>query len=65
MTVEQRTKLLALDTKMKDNVTDLDKRWITTWNGYLGDLKYLFRWYTQLQVKDKRRPRPGDSVCTD
>lgn len=32
-----------LDTRMKDNVTDHEKKWITTWNDYLGDLKYLFR----------------------
>jgi hypothetical protein len=32
-----------LDTKVKDNISDPEKRWITTWNDYLGDLKYLFR----------------------
>ena len=32
-----------LDTKMKNNVTDPEKKWIITWNDYLGDLKYLFR----------------------
>lgn len=25
-----------LDTKIKDSVSDPDKRWITTWNDYLG-----------------------------
>ena len=32
-----------LDTKISNNVTDPEKKWIRTWNDYLGDLKYLFR----------------------
>lgn len=33
-----------LDTKMKTIEQDPDKRWITTWNDYLGRIKYFFRW---------------------
>jgi len=33
-----------LDTKIKANEQDPDKRWITTWNDYLGRIKYFFRW---------------------
>jgi integrase/recombinase XerD len=33
-----------LDTKMKSAEDDPDKRWITTWNDYLGDIKFLIRW---------------------
>ena len=33
-----------LDTKIKDNTIDPDKRWITTWNDYLSRIKYFFRW---------------------
>ncbi len=33
-----------LDTKIKNSHVDPDKRWITTWNDYLGRLKYFFRW---------------------
>ena len=33
-----------LDTKIKTNEQDPDKRWITTWNDYLGRIKYFFRW---------------------
>jgi integrase/recombinase XerD len=33
-----------LDSKMKNPELDPDKKWITTWNDYLGDIKYLFRW---------------------
>jgi integrase/recombinase XerD len=40
-----------LDTKIKDNDNDPDKRWITTWNDYLGDLKYLFRWLHNYVLK--------------
>ena len=39
------------DTKMKDNVTYSEKRWITNWNDYLGDLKYLFRWLHNYKLK--------------
>lgn len=29
---------------MKGPDLDPDKKWITTWNDYLGDIKYLYRW---------------------
>lgn len=32
-----------LDTKIKTIEEDPDKRWITTWNDYLGRIKYFFR----------------------
>ena len=36
--------LLFLDTKIKSIEVDPDKKWITTWNDYLSDIKYLMRW---------------------
>jgi integrase/recombinase XerD len=33
-----------LDTKIKNQEQDPDKRWITTWNYYLVHLKRFFRW---------------------
>jgi integrase len=33
-----------LDSKIKSAEEDPDKRWITTWNDYLGRIKYFFRW---------------------
>lgn len=33
-----------LDSKIKGIEEDPDKRWITTWNDYLGRIKYFFRW---------------------
>jgi len=32
-----------LDSKVKTPEQDPDKKWITTWNDYLGDIKYFFR----------------------
>src|SRR5215208_3042175 len=39
---EQITKFL--DTKIKSIEEDPDRKWITTWNDYLNDIKYFFRW---------------------
>jgi hypothetical protein len=33
-----------LDSKTKPIEEDPDKRWITTWNDYLGRIKYFYRW---------------------
>ena len=33
-----------LDTKIKAIEQDPDKKSITTWNDYLGRIKYFFRW---------------------
>jgi integrase len=33
-----------LDSKIKGFEEDPDKRWITTWNDYLGRIKYFYRW---------------------
>ncbi|MGH9925571.1 MAG: hypothetical protein ACRD5B_09355 [Nitrososphaeraceae archaeon] len=33
-----------LDTKIKDNSEDPERRWITTWNDYLLRIKHFFRW---------------------
>jgi integrase/recombinase XerD len=37
-----------LDTKIKPEQIDSDKKWITTWNGYLWRLKLFFRWLQPL-----------------
>jgi hypothetical protein len=38
--IRTKERIIAyLDTKMKDSIVDPEKRWITTWNEYLGDLK--------------------------
>jgi hypothetical protein len=33
-----------LDTKIKSEVEDPDRRWITTWNDYLRHIKHFLRW---------------------
>jgi integrase/recombinase XerD len=40
-----------LDTKIKSEEDDPDKRWITTWNYYLGDIKFFFRWLHNWKIK--------------
>lgn len=42
-----------LDTKIKNTEEDPDKRWITTWNDYLGDIKFFFRWLHNWKLKDE------------
>jgi integrase len=39
-----------LDTKIKTIEEDPDKRWITTWNDYLGRIKFFFRWLHNFDV---------------
>lgn len=44
-TISNRDQIIAfLDTRIKNSQDDPDKRWITTWNDYLGRIKYFFRW---------------------
>ena len=52
-----------LDTKIKDAQDDPDRRCITTWNDYVGDLKYLFRWLHNYKVKEEQglEPSPNPS----
>ncbi|MGH9953769.1 MAG: hypothetical protein ACRD5J_19305 [Nitrososphaeraceae archaeon] len=33
-----------LDTKIKDNSEDPERRWVITWNDYLLRIKHFFRW---------------------
>ncbi len=43
--ITQRDQIISfLDTKIKSSQVDPDKRWITTWNDYLGRIKYFIRW---------------------
>jgi hypothetical protein len=50
--IENKSQIITfLDTKIKNSEDDPDKRWITTWNDYLGRIKYFFRW--MYNCKDK------------
>jgi integrase/recombinase XerD len=42
--VDYKQVLRFLDTKIKPEQIDPDKKWITTWNNYLWRLKLFFRW---------------------
>lgn len=44
--------LKFLDTKIKSEQIDPDKKWITTWNDYLWRLKLFFRWLHNKKVKE-------------
>ena len=47
-----------LDTKMKADLLDPEKRWITTWNDYLVRIKHFFRWLYNCKAKlDKSCPQ--------
>ena len=41
-----------LDTKIKSNDTDPDKKWITTWNDY------LLRWFHNHKLEKDRKEEP-------
>jgi len=68
--IRTKDKITAfLDTKIKDAQDDPDKRWITTWNDYLGDLKYLFRWLHNYKIKEEQglepSPNPSEWITPD
>ena len=43
--ITKRDQIISfLDRKIKGIEEDPDKKWITTWNDYLSDIKYFFRW---------------------
>ena len=50
-----------LDTKIKSADIDPDRKWITTWNDYLNDIKCFLRWLFNEKVK-KRTEWDEDGV---
>jgi hypothetical protein len=43
--IQKKDQILSfLDTKIKNGDIDPDEKWITTWNDYLGRIKYFMRW---------------------
>ena len=53
--IQKREQIVTfLDTKIKSNDIDPDKKWITTWNDYLWRIKYfLRRFHNQKLIKDR------------
>ena len=46
--IQKREQIIAfLDTKIKNNNVDPDKKWITTWNDYLRRIKYFLKHFLQ------------------
>jgi hypothetical protein len=43
-----------LDTKMKTDPLDPEKRWNTTWNDYLVRIKHFFRWLHNTKIKSAK-----------
>jgi integrase/recombinase XerD len=52
--INKREQILTfLNTKQKDENLDPSKRWITTWNDYLGTIKHFFRWVYNQRGKEE------------
>ncbi|MPZ06032.1 MAG: hypothetical protein GEU26_06375 [Nitrososphaeraceae archaeon] len=51
---DQVTKFL--DTKIKADHEDPEKRWITTWNDYLVRIKHFFRWLHNYKTRLGQKP---------
>jgi hypothetical protein len=60
--VKRKEQITAfLDTKIKSIEEDPDRRWITTWNDYLNDIKYFFRWlYNNKKKTEQIASSPSD-----
>ena len=51
--ITERDRIISfLDSKIKSNEEDPDRKWITTWNDYLSDIKYFFRWLYNWKVRN-------------
>jgi integrase/recombinase XerD len=50
--IQKREKILEfLNKRIKPKSDDPDEKWITTWNDYLGRLKFFFRWLYNYMIK--------------
>jgi integrase/recombinase XerD len=54
-----------LDTKVKSQEDDPDKRWITTWNYYLVHLKRFFRWMHNYHKSNFSHEQEGDDDISE
>lgn len=51
---EKEQILEFLNKRIKPKIDDPDEKWITTWNDYLGRLKFFFRWLYNYKMKKGR-----------
>jgi integrase/recombinase XerD len=56
---------IFLDTKIKSVEEDPDRKWITTWNDYLNDIKYFFRWLYNANKKENEHEENGEIASSD
>jgi integrase/recombinase XerD len=47
-----------LSSKIKNEAQDPDKKWITTWNDYLGRIKHFMRWLYNQKYKEQNKEEP-------
>jgi integrase/recombinase XerD len=50
--LQKKEKILEfLNKRIKSKSDDPDEKWITTWNDYLGRIKFFFRWLYNYKIK--------------
>src|ERR671915_1004151 len=60
--IQKREQIVTfLDTKIKNNDIDPDKKWITIWNDYLHRIKHFFRWLYNQKDAETKGLRRGES----
>jgi hypothetical protein len=53
-----------LDKKLKSVKEDPDKKWITTWNDYLTDIKYFFRYLYNNKKKTENKYKENGEMTS-
>jgi|SRR5215217_2824980 len=62
--IQRKEKIIEfLDTKIKSIEKDPDRKSITTWNDYLNDVKYFFRWLHNTKIRQKNESIESLSDC--
>src|SRR5918992_5987560 len=57
--IQKREQIVTfLDTKIKSNDIDPDKKWITIWNDYLHRIKHFLRWFHNHKLLQDRGEEP-------
>jgi hypothetical protein len=63
--IQRKEQIAAfLDTKIKSVEEDPDRKWITTWNDYLNDIKYFFRWLHNNKKKTENEHKEKDEIAS-